>query len=111
MQPYPIAEKPLQEFDLKVSDLHTINVRTYGNPQGIPVVFLHGGPGGGAGPENTKFFNPQKYHAVLFDQRGCGKSKPFAELRENTTWDLVADIEKIREKLGIESWYVFGVSW
>jgi proline iminopeptidase len=110
MSLYPVAPL-LQEFDLEVSEIHTLNVRTYGNPRGIPVVYLHGGPGGGTKPENTKYFDSNSYYIVLFDQRGCGKSKPFADLRENTTWDLVADIEKIRRKLNIATWYVFGGSW
>lgn len=107
---FPVA--PLhQEFDFKVSDIHTLKVRTYGNPKGIPVVYLHGGPGGGTKPENTKYFDSEKFFVVLFDQRGCGDSKPFADLRENTTWDLVADIELIRRKLNIKTWFVFGGSW
>jgi proline iminopeptidase len=110
MNLFPVA--PLhQEFDLKVSELHTVKVRTYGNPNGIPVVYLHGGPGGGTKPENTKYFDSDKFFVVLFDQRGCGDSKPFAELSENTTWDLVADIEQIRRKLSIKTWFVFGGSW
>ncbi len=96
---------------LRVSDLHELHVEECGNPQGRPVVFVHGGPGGGVEPWHRQFFHPQKYRAVLFDQRGCGKSTPHAELRENTTWDLVADMEKIREKLGIGQWLVFGGSW
>ena len=96
---------------LRVSDLHELHVEECGNPQGRPVVFVHGGPGGGVEPWHRQFFHPQKYRAVLFDQRGCGKSTPHAELRENTTWDLVADMEKIREKLGIGQWLAFGGSW
>lgn len=107
---FPVARLH-QEFDLKVSDIHTLKVRTYGNPKGIPVVYLHGGPGGGTKPENTKYFDSEKFFVVLFDQRGCGDSKPFADLRENTTWDLVADIELIRRKLNIKTWFVFGGSW
>lgn len=98
-------------FRLKVSDLHELFVEEAGNPQGQPVVFLHGGPGGGISPEHRRFFNPEHYRVILFDQRGSGQSTPLAELRENTTWDLVRDIERIREHLGIEKWHVFGGSW
>ncbi len=110
MELFPPIE-PFNTFKLDVSDLHTIHVEQAGNQNGQPVVFLHGGPGGGIEPIYSQYFNPEKYHIILFDQRGCGKSTPFAELRENTTWDLVADIEKIREKLGIDKWIVFGGSW
>ncbi|MFO0756314.1 MAG: prolyl aminopeptidase [Byssovorax sp.] len=96
---------------LKVSDLHEIYWEESGNPQGKPVVFVHGGPGGGTEPKQRRFFDPAAYRIVLFDQRGSGKSTPHAELRENTTWDLVADMEKLREHLGIERWQVFGGSW
>ena len=82
-----------------------------GNPSGKPAVFLHGGPGGGSEPKQRRFFHPDKYRIVNFDQRGCGKSTPYASLEANTTWDLVADIEKIREHLGIDRWMVFGGSW
>ncbi len=110
MELFPPIE-PFHTFDLPVSDLHTIHVQQAGNQNGQPVVFLHGGPGGGIEPIYRQYFNPDKYHIILFDQRGCGKSKPFAELKENTTWDLVSDIEKIREYLGIDRWVVFGGSW
>lgn len=96
---------------LKVSDIHTLYWEDCGNPNGQPILFLHGGPGGGIDPAYRRFFDPQAYRIILFDQRGSGKSTPCAELRENTTWDLVADIEKIREMLGIEKWVVFGGSW
>ena len=96
---------------LRVSDLHEIYFEESGNPQGKPAVFLHGGPGGGTDPKMRRFFDPTRYRIVLFDQRGCGKSRPHAELRQNTTWDLVADIEQLREHLGIERWLVFGGSW
>ena len=105
---------PIETFEdgiLKVSDLHTIYFELAGNPNGIPVVFLHGGPGGGIEPLYRQYFNPEKYKIILFDQRGCGKSTPHAELTDNTTWDLVADIEKLRHHLNIESWVVFGGSW
>ena len=96
---------------LKVSDLHEIYFEESGNPNGKPVVFLHGGPGGGSEPKQRRYFDPKAYRIVLFDQRGCGKSTPHASLEENTTWDLVADIEKLREHLAIEKWLVFGGSW
>lgn len=95
----------------KVSDLHTLYVEQCGNPAGRPVVFLHGGPGGGISTDHRRFFDPNHYRIILFDQRGSGKSTPAAELRENTTWDLVSDIEKIRQHLDIKDWIVFGGSW
>ena len=109
-QLYPPIE-PYKEFNLKVSDLHTIYVEESGNPKGKPVIFLHGGPGGGIEPIYRRYFNPKKWRIIIFDQRGCGKSTPHAELRENTTWDLVEDIEKIRKYLNIEKWVIFGGSW
>ena len=96
---------------LRVSELHTIYFEESGNPQGKPVVFVHGGPGGGTEPKQRRFWDPSVYRIVLFDQRGCGKSTPHAELRDNDTWSLVADMEKLREHLGIERWQVFGGSW
>ncbi|HLO86715.1 MAG TPA: prolyl aminopeptidase [Nostocaceae cyanobacterium] len=107
---YPLIE-PYREDFLQVSDLHTIHFEESGNPQGKPIVLLHGGPGGGCLPDYRRYFHPEKWRLVMFDQRGCGQSKPHAELRENTTWDLVNDIEKLREHLGIEQWVVFGGSW
>src|SRR6188474_2863840 len=107
---YPEIE-PHNVGRLQVSGLHSIHYEVSGNPEGKPVVFLHGGPGGGTDPKQRRFFDPAAYRIVLFDQRGCGKSTPHAELRENTTWDLVADIEKLREHVGIERWVVFGGSW
>jgi len=109
-EPYPPIE-PYRTQRLKVSALHEIHVEECGNPEGKPAVFLHGGPGGGSEPWHRQFFDPRRYRIVLFDQRGCGKSTPYAELRENTTWDLVADLEAIRTRLGIERWLVFGGSW
>lgn len=105
------AIKPVQIWRFPVSDEHTLYLEESGNPQGIPVVFLHGGPGGSCDPGHRRFFDPEKYRIILFDQRGCGKSKPHASLDSNTTWDLVADLEKIREFLKIDRWVVFGGSW
>lgn len=96
---------------LRVSPLHEIYYEESGNPDGKPVVFLHGGPGGATDPAMRRFFNPKKYRIVLFDQRGCGQSRPHASLIDNTTWDLVEDIEKLRRHLAIERWQVFGGSW
>jgi proline iminopeptidase len=96
---------------LQVSPLHNVYFEQCGNPQGKPVVFLHGGPGAGCNAKCRRFFDPARYRIVLFDQRGCGRSTPHAELTDNTTWDLVADIERLREHLGIERWQVFGGSW
>ena len=107
---YPQIE-PFNEFNIKVSDLHTIHVEESGNKNGKPVIFLHGGPGGGIEPIYRRYFDPDKWRIIIFDQRGCGKSTPHAELKENTTWDLISDIEKIREYLNIEKWVVFGGSW
>lgn len=107
---YPEIKK-VKSYAIKVSDLHTLYVEECGNPRGIPALFLHGGPGAGITPNHRRFFNPEKYRIILFDQRGAGKSKPYAELRENTLWDLIADIEIIREKLKVSKWLVFGGSW
>ena len=107
---YPQSDL-VDEGMLAVSDLHSIKWFEYGTPAGKPVLFVHGGPGGGTAPMNARYFDPNKYRIVLVDQRGCGKSTPFAELEENTTWDLVADFEKVRQMLGIERWQVFGGSW
>lgn len=107
---YPPIEPHYTDF-LQVSDQHILYIEASGNPAGKPVVFLHGGPGGGTIPLYRQFFNPTQWHIILFDQRGCGKSRPHAELEENTTWHLVADIEKIRQHFGIDQWMVFGGSW
>ena len=103
--------QPYNEFYLKVSDTHTIFVEESGNPNGKPVIFLHGGPGGGIESIYRQYFNPDLWRIIIFDQRGCGKSMPSAELEQNTTWDLVNDIENIRKYLSIENWVVFGGSW
>ena len=105
---------PIEPFDrgaLPVSPVHTLYYEQCGNPEGTPVVFLHGGPGGGTHPDYRRFFDPAAYRIVLFDQRGSGQSTPHANLEENTTWHLVSDIERLREHLSIESWVVFGGSW
>jgi proline iminopeptidase len=105
---------PVEAFctgHLKVSDQHEIYFEESGNPEGKPVVFVHGGPGGGTSPHYRQFFDPAKYRIIMFDQRGCGKSRPHASLEENTTWDLVEDMEKLRKHFGIEKWLVFGGSW
>jgi proline iminopeptidase len=107
---YPEIE-PFDQGMLQVSALHTLYYEQSGNPEGKPVVFLHGGPGGGTNSKCRRFFDPAVYRIVLFDQRGCGRSTPHAELEGNTTWDLVADIERLREHLGISAWQVFGGSW
>ncbi|HYK91179.1 MAG TPA: prolyl aminopeptidase [Acidobacteriota bacterium] len=107
---YPPIE-PYNTGMMKVSDQQEIYFEESGNPRGKPVVFLHGGPGGGSEAKQRRFFHPEKYRIVLYDQRGCGKSKPYASLESNTTWDLVADIEKLRVRLGIDAWQVFGGSW
>lgn len=107
---YPPIE-PYNHGTLQVSDLHTIYFEQSGNPDGKPIVFFHGGPGGGSIPEYRQYFDPEQWRIVIFDQRGCGKSTPHAEIQENTTWDLVEDIEKLRIHLGIEEWVVFGGSW
>ncbi len=103
--------KPYHSQMLDVGDGHEIYVEQCGNPQGLPVVVLHGGPGGGCSPAMRCYFDPEIYRIVLFDQRGCGKSRPYASVEANTTWHLVADIEAIRTSLGIEQWVVFGGSW
>ncbi len=107
---YPEIE-PYRTGLLKVSNLHEIYYEECGSPRGKPVVVLHGGPGGGIAPFLRRFHDPRAYRIILFDQRGCGKSTPFGELRENTTWDLVADMERLRELLGVERWQVLGGSW
>ncbi len=107
---YPEIE-PYRTHRLAVDDIHELHIEECGNPDGLPVVFLHGGPGAGVSPYHRRFFDPARYRIVLFDQRGSGKSTPHAELRDNTTWHLVDDIETIRKHFGIERWVVFGGSW
>ena len=92
-------------------DQHQVYFEQCGNPDGKPAIFLHGGPGGGGSEDVRRFFNPDLYRIIVFDQRGCGRSKPHGCLENNTTWHLVSDIENLREKLGIEKWLVFGGSW
>jgi|TARA_B100001540_G_scaffold214936_1_gene189704 proline iminopeptidase len=103
--------EPFNVFKLNVSNLHTIHVEESGNKNGKPVIFLHGGPGGGTEPIYRQYFDPKKWRIIIFDQRGCGQSTPASELTDNTTWDSVHDIEKIREYLNIDKWTVFGGSW
>jgi len=107
---YPPIE-PNQTGWLDVGDGHQLYYEESGNPDGKPVVFLHGGPGGGCTPKMRQFFDAERYRILLFDQRGSGKSRPHAGLEANTTWDLVRDIEKLRERFSIERWQVFGGSW
>jgi proline iminopeptidase len=103
--------RPYAQHQLAVDTRHTLYVEEVGNPAGIPAVFLHGGPGAGCEPYHRRFFDPERYRLVLFDQRGCGRSQPHADLVDNTTWHLVEDVERIRQQLGIEKWLVFGGSW
>lgn len=107
---YPEIE-PFNSFLLETESLHKIYVEQSGNPVGIPVIFLHGGPCSGTRPEHRCFFNPKVYHIILFDQRGCGLSLPFGELEHNTTQDLIADMERIRLQLNIKQWLLFSGSW
>ena len=105
---------PIEPYDtgmLPVSPVHTLYYEQSGNPEGTPLVFLHGGPGGGTKADYRQYFDPQAYRIVLFDQRGSGQSTPHANLEDNTTWHLVDDIERLREHLGIDTWVVFGGSW
>jgi proline iminopeptidase len=105
---------PIEPYDhgwLDTGDGHRVYWEICGNPKGKPAVFLHGGPGGGCSPVQRQLFDPERYRVLLFDQRGCGRSTPYANLENNTTWDLVADIEKLRAIMGVERWLVFGGSW
>ncbi len=107
---YPQIE-PYKSGHLDVGDGHSLYWELCGNPQGKPVVFLHGGPGGGSSPDHRRQFDPERYNILVFDQRGCGKSTPYANLEANSTWHLVEDIERLREMAGIDKWMVFGGSW
>lgn len=107
---YPPIE-PFEHGMLDVGDGHRVYWERCGNPGGKPAVFLHGGPGSGCSPDQRRVFDPEQYCITLFDQRGCGRSTPHASLEANTTWDLVADIERLREKFGVDKWLVFGGSW
>jgi proline iminopeptidase len=105
---------PVDPFDQRVIDMgdgHRVYVEQCGNPEGVPVLVLHGGPGGGCSPAMRRYFDPRTYRVVLFDQRGCGRSRPHASVENNTTWHLVADIERIRAALNIDRWTCFGGSW
>src|SRR6266571_690095 len=107
---YPAIE-PYATGLLDSGDGHEIYWELCGNPHGKPAVFLHGGPGAGCSPAHRQLLDPERYNVLLFDQRGCGRSRPHASLDHNTTWHLVADIERLREMLGAEQWLVFGGSW
>lgn len=103
--------KPYATHHLNVDDIHTLYVEEAGSPEGVPVLFVHGGPGGGCSENDRRFFDPEKYRIILFDQRGCGRSKPHAELAGNDTHALIGDMEKIRVLLGVKQWVLFGGSW
>ena len=103
--------EPFETGMLDTGGVHQVYWEQSGKPDGVPVVFLHGGPGGGASPSHRRFFDPDHYRIVIFDQRGCGRSTPVADLTDNTTPHLIGDIERLREQLGIERWIVFGGSW
>ncbi|MBM4208614.1 MAG: prolyl aminopeptidase [Gammaproteobacteria bacterium] len=107
---YPELQ-PSQTLFLDTGSQHAVYVEISGNPDGIPVIFLHGGPCSGTKSDHRRFFNPEKYRIILFDQRGCGRSTPFGEIENNTTQDLIADMERIRQQLGINQWLLFGGSW
>ena len=110
LTPFPVS-KPLYESYLKVSPLHEIWYAEYGNPTGVPVVVLHGGPGAGCNDDDMKYFDPKFWRIILLDQRGANLSKPFGEMKENTTQNLISDLEQLRKKLLIDKWLVFGGSW
>ena len=107
---YPPLEPHARGW-LPAGDGHEVYWEICGNPEGKPAMFLHGGPGGGCSPEHRRLFDPERYRVLLFDQRGCGRSRPHGSLDANTTWDLVGDIERLRELMGVERWLVFGGSW
>ena len=105
---------PIDPFDQRMLDVgqgHRVYVEQCGNPDGVPVLVLHGGPGGGCSPAMRRYFDPKNYRVILFDQRGCGRSRPHASVTHNTTWHLIDDIELIRRELSIDEWRVFGGSW
>ena len=106
---YPELQ-PYQTGMLPVSDGHSIYFEESGNPEGKPAIYIHGGPGGGSNSQQRRVFDPKKYRIILFDQRGCGRSKPFASLEANTTWHLVADMQALRQHLNIDRWLVCGGS-
>lgn len=103
--------KPYARHELAVDEPHVLYADESGSPDGLPVVFVHGGPGSGCDALSRRFFDPNLYRIVTFDQRGCGRSTPHASLEKNSTWELVADMERLREHLGIEKWVLFGGSW
>ncbi len=107
---YPELE-PRRTGFMEVPGGHSVYWEESGNPEGRPVIFLHGGPGGGTSPKHRRYFDPRKWRIFLIDQRGCGKSTPYAGIHENTTWDLVADLERLRALVGVDRWTVFGGSW
>ncbi|MBI3442119.1 MAG: prolyl aminopeptidase [Proteobacteria bacterium] len=107
---YP-ESKPFNEGTLPVSGIHTLSYKEYGNKDGIPIVYLHGGPGAGSGPHFHRFFDPDTFHIIIYDQRGAGESKPAADIRDNTPDLLVEDLEKLKNHLGIDQWHVYGGSW
>ncbi|MDE2515791.1 MAG: alpha/beta fold hydrolase, partial [Rhodospirillales bacterium] len=114
MSPLRSLYPPIEPYEtglLDVGDGHRISYERCGTPGATPALFLHGGPGGGIAPAHRRLFDPARYDLLLFDQRGCGKSTPHAAIEANTTWHLVADIERLREKIGVESWVVLGGSW
>lgn len=102
---------PFSTFFLDTGGVHQVYVEQSGNPAGMPAIFLHGGPCSGTKPDHRRFFDPERYHIILMDQRGCGNSLPFGELRDNTTQDLLEDMERIRSRLRIDQWLLFGGSW
>ena len=110
MDLFPPIE-PIASGMLEVGDGHSVYWEESGNPRGLPVVFVHGGPGAGCAPAYRRFFDPRFWRIVLFDQRGCGRSRPHGSVQANTTQALVADMEALRRRLGIESWVLFGGSW
>ena len=107
---YPKISSYHQEW-LQVDNVHEIFIEQSGNPEGIPVLYLHGGPGGGSSENHRRYFDPEKYRIIIFDQRGCGKSKPSPSVTQNTTAHLIDDIERIRQHLSVKRWLISGGSW